>query len=224
MRSVTRREFIVDGSMLVGGAIATVGLGGTLLSPRNAQAAKVDFPESNCGPKKEAAKKVLVAYASHCGTTAGVAQAIGEVLCDSGANVDVRLVKNAGDLSSYQAIVVGSATRSASWWPGAISFVEANRQSLSRVPVAYFLTCLALYKNTEEARKVAKSYMEPVLQAAPEVKPIDMGFFAGALDYSKLSFAYRTIMKIKGAPEGDHRDWNAIRAWAKGLCSPLLGA
>jgi hypothetical protein len=29
-------------------------------------------------------------------------------------------------------------------------------------------------------------------------------------------------MGKKGIPEGDFRDWTAIRTWAEGLCSPLL--
>ena len=68
--------------------------------------------------------------------------------------------------------------------------------------------------------------MEPVLNAVPEVKPMGMGFFAGALDYSKMNLMYRTVMKSKmgkkGVPEGDYRDWTAIRTWAEGLCSTLL--
>jgi len=226
MKRVTRREFMVDGSMLIGGAVGSLALGSEFFFPQNVQAAKVEFPESSCGLEKKAGKKVLVAYASYCGTTGGVAEAIGKVLCDRGAVVDVRLVKNVGDLSSYQAAVIGSATRSASWWPEAISFVEGHKKMLSRIPVAYFLTCLALVKDTEESRRTARSYMEPVLKAVPDVKPVDMGFFPGALDYSKLNLMYRTVMKYKmgkkSVPEGDFRDWTAIRTWAEGLCSPLL--
>ena len=222
MKSVTRREFMVGGSMLIGGAV----LGSGLFFPKNVQAAKVEFPESSCGLEKKTSKKFLVAYASYCGTTGGVAEAIGKVLCDRGAVVDVRLVRNVGDLSSYQAAVIGSAVRSASWWPEAISFVKGNEKILSRIPVAYFLTCLALLKESEESRRMARSYMEPVLKAAPDVKPMDMGLFSGALDYSKLNLMYRTVMKSKmgkkGVPEGDFRDWTAIRAWAEGLSTPLL--
>ena len=227
MKRVTRREFLIDGSMVMGGAIASLALGSEPFSSQNAQAAKVDFSESSCAPKKRTGKKVLVAYASYCGTTGGVAETIGQVLCDRGAAVDVRLVKNMDDLNSYQAVIIGSAIRSASWWPEAINFVKENKKRLSRIPVVYFLTCLALYKDTEGSRRVARSYMEPVLKAVPDVKPMDMGFFAGVLDYSKLNLMYRTVMKYKmkkqGVPEGDFRDWSAIRAWAENLCSPLLG-
>ncbi|NVM26072.1 MAG: flavodoxin domain-containing protein [Desulfobacterales bacterium] len=227
MKRVTRREFLVDSTRLVGGAVGTLALGSTLLSPQDAMAAKVKFAESSCGLEKKTGKKVLVAYVSFCGTTGGVAEAIGQVLCERGAKVDVRLVKNVDDITPYQAVVIGSATRSASWWPEAIEFVERNKEELSRKPVAYFLTCLALYKDTEASRRVARGYMDPVLKAVPDVKPVDMGFFAGVLDYSKLNLVYRMVMKSKmkkrGVPEGDFRDWNAIRSWAEGLCSPLLG-
>jgi menaquinone-dependent protoporphyrinogen oxidase len=67
--------------------------------------------------------------------------------------------------------------------------------------------------------------MDPVLQAVPHVKPVEMGFFAGALDYSKMNLVFRTVMKSKmkkrGVPEGDFRDWDAIHAWAEGLHSKL---
>lgn len=227
MGKITRREFIVNSSMIAGGIIGGIALGGEWLSPQKAGAAKVDFPESSCSPEKKSGRKVLIAYASFCGTTGGVGEAIGEVLCKKGATVDVRLVKNVNDMSSYDAAVIGSAVRSSAWWPQAIKFVKENKVILSKIPVAYFLTCLALYKDTEASRKVARSYMEPVLNAVPSVKPVDMGFFSGALDYSKLNMVYRMVMKSKmkkqGVPEGDFRDWKAIRSWAEGLHAPLLG-
>ncbi|MBP1698909.1 MAG: hypothetical protein H6Q41_4097, partial [Deltaproteobacteria bacterium] len=44
----------------------------------------------------------------------------------------------------------------------------------------------------------------------------------GAVDYKKLSLAYSLILKVKGAPEGDFRNWEAIRTWAAAV-SPVLG-
>jgi menaquinone-dependent protoporphyrinogen oxidase len=196
------------------------------MSPLTVQAAKVEFPESSCGVEKEKARRVLVAYASDCGSTGEVAEAIGQVLCDKGATVDVRLVENVKDLSPYQAAVVGSAIHSSKWLPEAMEFVQTYQKILSQVPVAYFLTCLTLYKSTETTRRIAKSYLDPVLDAVPQVKPVEMGFFAGVLDYSKLSFMVRLVMKSKmkkkGVPEGDHRNWDAIHSWTKGLHTKLL--
>jgi menaquinone-dependent protoporphyrinogen oxidase len=226
MKKTTRREFLVDSAVMIGGTVGTIALTNGLLFPKAGCTAPVKFPESSCGQENKTSKKVLVAYFSYCGTTGGVAEAIGQVLCDKGATVDVRLMKNISDVSSYQAFVIGSAVRSASWWPEAIEFLERNKEELGRKPVAYFLTCLALYHDTESSRRVARSYMDPVLQAVPHVKPVEMGLFAGALDYSKLNLVYRAVMKSKmkkqGVPEGDFRDWDAIRAWAEGLHTKLL--
>jgi len=228
MEKVTRREFIADSAILTAGAISVMALGSGVLSPQTVQATKVEFPESSCGVEKEKSHKVLVAYASDCGSTGEVAEAIGQVLCDNGTAVDVRLVENVKDLSPYQAAVIGSAVHSSKWLPKAMKFVETNRKALSQMPVAYFLTCLTLYKSKDVTRRRARSYLDPVLDAVPQVKPVDIGLFAGVLDYSKLSFVVRRIMKSKmkkkGVPEGDHRNWDAIRAWTKGLGPKLLGA
>ena len=77
-------------------------------------------------------------------------------------------------------------------------------------------------KPTGEDRRKVLAYLDPVLKAVPEVQPVKVGTFAGVLDYSNLSWPIKAVMKLKGAPEGDFRDWTAIRTWAEGLCSPLL--
>jgi len=222
MKTVTRREFMVDGSMLIGGAIGGLTLGSEFFFPQNVQAAKVEFPESSCGPEKKTSKKVLVAYASKYGSTGGVADAIGKELCNRGAAADVCMLKNITDLNPYRAVVVGSAIYRGKWLPEAVDFVERNREVLRQVPVAYFLVCTTMCKPTEENRRKVVAYLNPVLAAVPQVQPLRIGAFAGALDYSKLSSPIKVIMKLKGAPEGDSRDWTAIRTWAEGLCSPLL--
>jgi menaquinone-dependent protoporphyrinogen oxidase len=100
--------------------------------------------------------------------------------------------------------------------PEATNFVTTNQNVLSKLPVAYFLTCLTLSEHTDEARRKAMTFLDPLHTGTPQVKPVNVGRFAGALDYSKLSFIYRTVMKSKmkkrGIREGDYRDWNAIRS------------
>lgn len=213
------------GSVLAGVAAGLMTPGGRLLSAGTANAAGIDFAEPSCKSKDGAGKRVLVAYASRCGSTGGVAEAIGRTLCDAGFEVDTRLAKHVEDISPYRAVVLGSAIDRASWLSDATDFAEKNREALKGIPVAYFLTCVTLYYDTPETRKLARSYMEPVLKAVPEVRPVDTGCFAGALDYSKLNVFIRMVMKskmqAKGVPEGDFRNWNAITAWAKGLTAPF---
>ncbi len=218
MKSLTRRKFMVDGSMLIGGAV----LGSEFFSPQSVRAEKAEFPESSCALKKEPAKKVLVAYASQYGSTGGVADAIGKELCNRGAAVDICMLKNTGDLNEYRAVVIGSAIYRGKWLPEASDFVKRNRGVLRQIPVAYFLVCMSMCEPTEENRRKALAYLDPVLKAAPEVRPVMVGTFAGALNYGNLSSPIKVIMKIKGALEGDHRDWTAIHTWAEGLCPSLL--
>jgi menaquinone-dependent protoporphyrinogen oxidase len=222
MERMTRRKFMVDSSILIGGAVGGLTLGNDLFFPKKARAGKVEFPESSCGLEKKTGKKVLVTYASKYGSTGGVADAIGKELCNRGAAVDVCMLKNVGDLNSYRGVVVGSAIYRGKWLPEAVDFVERNRGVLRQVPVAYFLVCMNMREPTEENRRKVLAYLDPVLKAVPQVQPVKVGTFAGALDYSNLSLPIKAIMNLKGASEGDFRDWTAIRTWAEGLCSPLL--
>jgi menaquinone-dependent protoporphyrinogen oxidase len=202
-----RREFLA----LSGSLITAMSVGGAL-GAGAAHAADAGFPEGSCGDK--AGKRVLVAYASKYGSTGGVADAIGKELCGKGMAVDVAQIKNARNVGSYQGVVIGSAIYMGDLMPEAVDFIQENRDVLRTVPVAYFLVCLTMHRPTKENKAVVLSYMDPVLKAVPEIKPVGIGTFAGALHYSNLSLLMKVIMKAKGSPEGDFRDWNAIRAWA----------
>jgi len=165
-------------------------------------------------------EKILVTYASKCGSTGEVAEEIGQVLCKSGIEAEVRLAKDVDDVNGYQAVVVGSAVRMGQWLPEATKFIETHRDALSRVPVAYFTVCMTMQEDTEENRREVMGYLEPVRAM---VQPRDVGLFAGAMDYGKLPFVFRLMIKAMKVPEGDFRDWDSIRDWAAGL-RPLLGA
>jgi menaquinone-dependent protoporphyrinogen oxidase len=209
---INRRGFLI----LVGGAIgASMLLYDRVIALEDRQSV-VEFIESSCEKDKKMKSKLLIAYGSRCGSTGGVAEAIGQVLCEAGVAVDVRLVKNGNDLSPYQAVIVGSAIRMGKWLPEVVEFVKTHQDTLSRVPVAYFTVCLTMKDDTVENRRKALAYLDPVRKQFPQVKPVDIGLFAGAVDYRKLSFAYSLILKVMGAPEGDFRNWEAIRTWGAG--------
>jgi menaquinone-dependent protoporphyrinogen oxidase len=131
--------------------------------------------------------KVLVTYASKYGSTGGIADAIGKELCCKDVATDVVLIKNASNVSSYQGVVIGSAIYRGKWMSEAVDFVKKNREILRQVSVAYFLACMTLSRPTEKNRAEVLSYMDPILEAVPEIKPVGIGTFAGALDYNNLS-------------------------------------
>ncbi len=219
LREIDRRSFLILSATFVA-ALAFPNISGV----RGCNAAEAQFFEGKCVTKRDVGKKVLVAYTSKYGSTGGVAEAIGKELCKKDLTTDVALAGNAGDVGSYQGAVIGGAVYKGKWMSEAADFVKKNRDALSRMPVAYFLVGMTMSQPTEENRIRALSYIDPVLRAVPEIKPIAIGLFAGALDYSKLSWVEKTIMKARGTAEGDYRDWKGIRAWAQdSLCTRLTG-
>jgi menaquinone-dependent protoporphyrinogen oxidase len=207
---VNRRDFLV----LSAGLISAMSLG-SISGTGFSHAAEIKFPEGKCGGKNKMGKRVLITYASKYGSTGGVADAIGKEICSKDVTADVVLIKNAINISSYQGVVIGSAIYMGKWLPEAVDFVKKNRGILRQVPVSYFLVCMTLSHPTKENLAKVLAYMDPILKAVPEVRPVGIGTFAGALDYSNLSWLNKKILKSKGTPEGDFRDWNAIRAWAR---------
>ena len=169
--------------------------------------------------------RILVTYASRAGSTAGVAEAIGQTLVKKGMQVDVLPMQDVKELSPYQAVLAGSAIRGQKWLPEAMQFVNAHRSELSRKPFAAFMVCITLsMANAGQYLEGLKSWMSPVREL---VHPVSEGYFAGALDFSKLPFslnvlAMRLVVLTGMWKQGDHRDWNAIHAWAESLPSWLL--
>jgi menaquinone-dependent protoporphyrinogen oxidase len=194
--------------------------------------------------------KVLVAYTTKFGSTAEVAEVIGEELKAGGAAADVRLLSDVGDVGAYDAVLVGGPMI-IGWQRAAVRFLKKNQETLSKKPVALFMTAMALTKTAQDrigdtavfqdpaAAKVPKNpdrpsihewfstpsrYLGAVLKKVPVVKPVAAGLFGGKLDYSRLSLLQLLFVKVAvRAKEEDLRNWEAIRSWARGLV-PLLNA
>lgn len=168
--------------------------------------------------------KILVTYASRFGSTAGVAEAIGKTLAESGAQVDVFPMREVKDLSPYQAVVAGSAINAGAWLPEAMQFMQSHRVELNQKPFAAFLVCMTLaMRNADQYRSHVADWLTPVRAL---VRPVSEALFAGGLDIRKIpSFSDRLKFRLSVLfgvwKEGDHRDWNAISTWAEGL-HPLL--
>ena len=167
--------------------------------------------------------KILVAYASRTGTTAGVAEVIGQVLAADGTAVDVRPVAEVSNLSPYSAIVVGSAIQGAEWLPEAMQFIRDHQRELAARPFAAFLVCMTLAMPNRDYHEEVAKWLQPVRDL---VEPVSMGLFAGALDISKAPtfrarLNFRISVRLGVWSEGDHRNWDEIRAWGEEL-RPLL--
>jgi menaquinone-dependent protoporphyrinogen oxidase len=176
------------------------------------------LPVSTYGDQVKA-PKILVAYASKCGSTGEVAAAIGRTLAQNGVRVDVSPIKQIVDLAGYQAVFIGSAIRVAKWLPEASNFVREQRASLERVPLAYFTVCMTLSEDTPANRAKAAGFIEPVRSM---LAPAAEGFFAGRVDPQRLSIIESTMLRMKSVPEGDFRDWGKISVWAQSAYEQIL--
>jgi menaquinone-dependent protoporphyrinogen oxidase len=165
--------------------------------------------------------KILVAYATKSGATVDVAQTIGKSLAGKGAAVDVRPIKSVTNLDGYRAVIVGSSIRMGQWLPEAVEFVKKNQARLSQLPTAFFTVHLLHLDDSEESRTIRAGYTDPVRKI---VTPKAEVFFAGRLQYDKLSLFETLLAKAMNAKEQDLRDWNKIRAWAESVYPTLAAA
>jgi menaquinone-dependent protoporphyrinogen oxidase len=193
-------------------------------------------------------KKVLIAYTTNAGSTEEVARVIAEEVGKDGAQTTVSRLEEIQSIAGYDAVIVG-APMILGWHRAARKFVHQHRLELSRVPVAYFCTAMSLTSRLDrpngltpiylddalvkppkrennldfkESYTLADNYLKPILKAAPEVRPVSVGFFGGKLELFKLKLLQMLfVMVIIGAQPGDLRNWPAIREWSGGLRESL---
>jgi menaquinone-dependent protoporphyrinogen oxidase len=166
--------------------------------------------------------KILVTYATAAGSTAEVAQAMAKTVSGDNGAVDVLRVKEVKDLSSYRSVVVGSGIRNGRVYRAALNFLKQHQMALSQVAVAYFIVCMSARDETEEGRTMLTFYGNQMRSKAPQIQPVDVGFFAGKVDPETLPLPSRLIVRALKSEEGDFRDWDAIRGWASSLSPALL--
>jgi menaquinone-dependent protoporphyrinogen oxidase len=158
---------------------------------------------------------ILVAYASRAGSTAEVAETIGQVLREGGAEVDVCSVNRIRTVAGYDALVLGSAIWTGRPLPEALRFAASQRRALAELPVAYFALCEILRVDTPANRDRARGFLAPLREIR---EPVALEAFAGKKDYSSGHPLVRwAMLHVLHSPEGDWRDWAAIRAWAGAL-------
>jgi menaquinone-dependent protoporphyrinogen oxidase len=167
--------------------------------------------------------KFLVTYASRGGSTAGVAEAIGQTLTEQGLDVDLCPMQAVDDLTPYLGVIAGSAIHHGAWLPEAMTFLKTHQAALVHKTFATFMVCMTLALRNPKADQLVGDWFQPVRAIA---HPVIEATFAGSLildEVPKLTdrLKFRFSMMLGIWHEGDHRDWDAIHTWARDLV-PLL--
>jgi menaquinone-dependent protoporphyrinogen oxidase len=165
-------------------------------------------------------KNILLTYASKYGSTAEIAEKVAEVLRGSDLNVTLLPAAEVGDVSSYEAVILGSGVYAGHWLKDAVVFLEQNEKVLATKPVWIFSS-----GPTGEGDPVdimhGWRFPEAQKPIADRIKPKDIALFHGNIDTHKLHLGEKLIVKAVRAKIGDFRDWAAIQTWAKGIATAL---
>ncbi len=167
--------------------------------------------------------RILIAYASRYGSTMEVAEAVGETLTGRGADVEVDVLSakeataTGVDIASYGMVVIASPVYAGKWLGDAVAFVKKHADALQAVPVAIFSVGLTMTEDTPENRA---TMAEAAKNVTDLLSPVATGMFAGKMEYRNLNLPMRMMVKAMKAPEGDFRNWDAIREWASSLPLP----
>ena len=163
---------------------------------------------------------VLITYASKYGATAEIAQKINDVLSKAGVPTELVPVKQVKDLSSYTAVILGSAVYIGRWRKEAVKFLEKNEQALAEQNVWLFSSGPTGEGDPVELLEGWK-FPKGQQEIANRIQPHDITVFHGAVDTEKLNFMERWMSNNVDVPIGDFRDWDAITKWAMTIIDVL---
>lgn len=159
--------------------------------------------------------KVLVIVASRHGATKEIASVIAEELILG--DLDTSLV-SPGDVKSLEgvdAVVLGSAVYMTQWLEEGRNFIAHFTDELRKRPLWAFSCGLAGVPsgNVQDPRRIGPALLS--------INPIDHQTFKGKLEFTNLTLRERSVARLGNAPEGDYREWDKVRAWARQIVADL---
>lgn len=164
--------------------------------------------------------RVLVSYATRFGSTREIASAIAHELNTSGFTAQAAETGSGLIPEEYDAFVIGSPLYGGKWLSNAAVFAFAMAEQMKGKPVALFSVGTLVLNSPERGRTEHSEFiggLVEVTQMGQALNVVADVVFSGYFDRSNLPWWLRIIDRFAPTPQGDHRDWPAIQAWAKSL-------
>jgi menaquinone-dependent protoporphyrinogen oxidase len=161
--------------------------------------------------------KLLVAYASKHGSTAEIAEAIGDELRSAGVDADVTQASEVRDLAPYAGVVLGSAVYMKRWRPEARHFLRRLEHELGDRPLWIFNS------GPVGDAEADPQWCEPakVLHHAQRLDLRDHVVFGGRVPQDPHNFVERAMLKNTPPDEQDARDFDEVRGWARQIAATV---
>ena len=158
---------------------------------------------------------VLVTAASKHGATGEIGEVIASVLRDAGHAITTDAPEDVRSLDGCDAVVLGSAVYAGRWIDRARAFADRHEAELRVRPVWLFSsgpigTPLAPVEESADGLRLARELGARAHRTLP-----------GRIDPTTLGWVERTITNMVKAPDGDFRDWEAVRSWADEIATAL---
>ncbi len=173
--------------------------------------------------------RILVAYASRFGSTAGIAERIGAILRQQGLDAAVVPVETEINPDEFDAAIVGSAAYFGRWLSTAANFVRRHQQALANRPLWLFSSGpLGLARQDSKGRDLCDvAAPHDFREWSRHLHPRGCRVFFGRLNRETLPAWQKFIIKLMGhraeklLPEGDFRNWLEIESWAREIADGL---
>ncbi|MET9111537.1 flavodoxin domain-containing protein [Streptomyces zhihengii] len=161
------------------------------------------------------AKRVLVAYGSRHGATAGIADEIGRTLREDGFDAVVLPADTVTDVSGYQGVVLGGALYAGRWNGKARRCARRNAELLREKP-------LWLFSSGPVDDSAEQHDIPPVHGVARRMKNLgarEHVTFGGAVTGDTAGSIARSM--VRHGKGGDFRNPARIQAWAHHIGTEL---
>lgn len=162
--------------------------------------------------------KILVSVASKHGATAEIADAIAATIREAGLDAVAIRPEEVSDITSYDAIVLGSAVYAGRWLEPARRFAERHHAALTARPV--WLLSSGPIGDPPAPSEEPRDGVELRRRLGARGHRV----FAGKVSREDLGWVERTIIGMVKAPDGDFRDWDTIRAFAREVAAEVRSA